>query len=176
MIKNLETRQLEEIKYDMLHAVPYMKFPTFIANISLSIYPVKQGDIPINGNVISQIPQEELWDKANVVLQENHFFYGTVRSNLQLARNDVTDEEIEKALLKVKLPHFKLDVAVLEKGENLSGGEKQRIAIARAMLRGERNCFLDEPTSSLDALTEKFIYEQLLNIVKKDTLVLVSHR
>lgn len=147
-----------------------------LLHLLLDIYSVKQGDIRINGNVISQVSQEELWDKANVVLQENHFFYGTVRSNLQLARNDLTDEEMEKALLKVRLPHFKLEDAVLEKGENLSGGEKQRIAIARALLRGERNWFLDEPTSSLDALTEKFIYEQLLNIAKKDTLVLVSHR
>lgn len=79
-------------------------------------------------------------------------------------------------LEKVKLDHFSLSDLVLEKGENLSGGEKQRLAIARAMLKGERVWVLDEPSSSIDALTEQAIYDQLFQQAKDDTLILVSHR
>ncbi|WP_368654639.1 thiol reductant ABC exporter subunit CydC [Ornithinibacillus sp. 4-3] len=147
-----------------------------LLHLLLDIYTVDQGEILIDGQSISLIHQEELWNKANVVLQENHFFYGTIRSNLQLARNDVTDEEMQTALFNVRLDHFTLDDPILEKGENLSGGEKQRLAIARAMLRGESCWFLDEPTSSVDALTEQSIYKQIFDQARNDTLVLISHR
>ncbi|WP_059170248.1 thiol reductant ABC exporter subunit CydC [Bacillus sp. FJAT-27445] len=142
----------------------------------MKMVPVNQGDIRINDQSISDISQENLWSEANVVLQENHFFYGTIRSNLQLAGDDLTDAEMEAALMKVKLDHFSLEYPVFEKGENLSGGEKQRLAIARALLKGKRNWFLDEPTSSIDALTEQFIYKHLFDQAKDDTLILVSHR
>src|SRR5690606_4488063 len=79
-------------------------------------------------------------------------------------------------LANVQLNHFLLSNQVLEKGENLSGGEKQRLAIARTMLKKAKLWLLDEPTSSLDAITEKKIYEQLFELAKDDTLVLVSHR
>ncbi|WP_053366305.1 thiol reductant ABC exporter subunit CydC [Bacillus sp. FJAT-27245] len=147
-----------------------------LLQLLLKIYPVDQGDIRIDNQSISHISQENLWREANVVLQENHFFYGTIRSNLQLASDELTDDAMEAALQKVKLGHFLLEDPVFEKGENLSGGEKQRLAIARAMLKGKCNWFLDEPTSSIDAITEQFIYSQLFEQAKDDTLILVSHR
>ena len=79
-------------------------------------------------------------------------------------------------LAKVALDHFSLTEPVLERGENLSGGEKQRLAIARAMLKGGNLWLLDEPTSSVDALTEQSIYDHLFEQAKEDTLILVSHR
>jgi len=79
-------------------------------------------------------------------------------------------------LEQVKLGHFSLDDKVLEKGENLSGGEKQRLAISRALLRNSPLWLLDEPTSSIDALTEAHILGHLFAKAIEDTVILVSHR
>lgn len=142
----------------------------------LKVLHAAEGEIRIGNHPLNHVDEHDLWSKCNVVLQDNHFFYGTIRENLDLARADKTDEELMKVLEKVQLAHFNLDSEVLERGENLSGGEKQRLAIARAMLKGGRLWILDEPASSIDALTEKFIYEELFEQAANDTLVLVSHR
>ncbi|MGF2617310.1 thiol reductant ABC exporter subunit CydC [Rossellomorea vietnamensis] len=142
----------------------------------LKVLHAAEGEIRIGNLPLNHLDGEDLWSKANVVLQDNHFFYGTIRENLELAQADRTDEELMKVLEKVQLAHFNLDSEVLERGENLSGGEKQRLAIARAILKGGRLWILDEPTSSIDALTEDFIYKQLFELAANDTLVLVSHR
>ncbi len=134
------------------------------------------GTIAIDGKGIDQYTQESIWKYTNVVLQENHFFYGTIRDNLAIASDDVTDEEMVDVLEKVELATFRLDDHVLEKGANLSGGEKQRLAIARAMLKNSFIWLLDEPTSSLDSLTEAAIYREIFRLAEEDTLVLVSHR
>lgn len=136
----------------------------------------QSGEISINGKEITKLNQESIWEHANVVLQENHFFYGTIRDNLRIAREDLTDEEMLHALKKVDLESFQLDDPVLEKGANLSGGEKQRLAISRAMLKNSFIWLLDEPTSSLDSLTGAKIYDELYQLAKEDTLILISHR
>lgn len=135
-----------------------------------------EGKLRIGEIPVERLPQEEIWKNANVVLQENHFFFGSIRSNLLLAAEESSDKELKNVLEKVKLASFSLDDEVLEKGENLSGGEKQRLAIARAMLKDKRLWLLDEPTSSVDALTERFVYEQLFKQAEGDTLILISHR
>jgi len=147
-----------------------------VVQLLLNMYEAAQGDMLINGKPIASIDQENIWQAANVVLQENHFFYGTVRENLQLAGDDVTEEEMEKVLADVHLEKFSLDDPVYEKGSNFSGGEKQRLAVARAMLKGKSLWLLDEPVSSVDAITSKDIYEQLFKQNKTDTLVLISHQ
>ncbi|MFA1821058.1 thiol reductant ABC exporter subunit CydC [Virgibacillus oceani] len=147
-----------------------------VLQLLLNMYEAEQGDIRINGKLMASIDQESIWQAANVVLQENHFFYGTVRENLQLAGEDVTEEEMEKVLAAVHLEKFSLDDPVYEKGNNFSGGEKQRLAVARAMLKGKSLWFLDEPVSSVDAVTAKGIYGQLFKQNKADTMVLISHQ
>ncbi|MGM0875251.1 MAG: thiol reductant ABC exporter subunit CydC [Bacillota bacterium] len=142
----------------------------------LKIYRANLGEIYLNDNLIDSVSQEDLWQRANVVLQENHFFFGTIRENLLLAKDGLSDNELEDILEKVSLRQFSLSDQVFEKGENLSGGEKQRLAIARAMLKDERLWLLDEPTSSVDSLTEQLIHDNLFLQSKGDTLVLVSHR
>nr|WP_220040926.1 thiol reductant ABC exporter subunit CydC [Niallia circulans] len=124
----------------------------------------------------STVSSEAIWEQTRVVLQENYYFYGTIRENLQLAESQLSDTQMEAALTKVKLEHFSLDHRVLEKGENLSGGEKQRLAIARAFLKKGHLWLLDEPTSSLDAQTEQSVYQEIFKYAEQDTFILVSHR
>lgn len=147
-----------------------------VLQLLLNVYPAKQGNIRLDGHRMDSLAQESIWDRTNVVLQENHFFFGTIRENLMIAKEGLTDQEMETALLHVQLDSFSLEDPVFEKGENLSGGEKQRLAIARAMLKDARVWLLDEPTSSVDAVTEKQLYDQLFRAAKDDTLILVSHR
>mgnify|MGYP001768661479 FL=1 len=142
----------------------------------LKIYQNHQGVIRINGISIDQLDEESLWKNANVILQDNHFFYGTVRDNLMIARDTVLDEDLEDVLKKVKLDYLSLADPLLERGGNLSGGEKQRLAIARVLLKKAPLWILDEPTSFLDALTEQSIYHHLFEAAKNDTVILVSHR
>ncbi|SEB04740.1 ATP-binding cassette, subfamily C, CydC [Thalassobacillus cyri] len=147
-----------------------------LMQLLLGITRSDKGDLLAGGVNLNQIEKEDLWAKSNVVLQENHFFYGTIRDNLLLANRALTDEAMKVALDRVELGHFSLDDAVYEKAENLSGGERQRLAIARAMLKGERLWLFDEPAFSVDALTEKIIYDHIFRQAKRDTLVLISHR
>ncbi|MGD7044698.1 thiol reductant ABC exporter subunit CydC [Jeotgalibacillus proteolyticus] len=144
--------------------------------LMLKVLQASEGDLQLGGHSIKHVNDEDIWSKSNVVLQDNHFFYGTIRENLELAGTGFSDEEFKHALYQVELSHFDLNSEVLERGENLSGGEKQRLAIARAMLKGQRLWILDEPTSSIDALTEQVLYERLFKQAADDTLVLVSHR
>lgn len=147
-----------------------------VLQLLLKIYEADAGEIKFNTQQLADLTQESIWRNTNVVLQENHFFYGTIRDNLSIARDHMTDTEMKLALQKVDLEHFELDDAVLEKGGNLSGGEKQRLAIARALLKNASVWFLDEPTSSIDALTESKIYGHLFEAAADDTLILISHR
>ncbi|MFC7062922.1 thiol reductant ABC exporter subunit CydC [Halobacillus seohaensis] len=147
-----------------------------LLQLLLKIQPFQEGVIQLGGVNLNQVGQEDLWARSNVVLQENHFFYGTIRHNLEIAREGVSDDVFVEVLQKVMLTHFSLDDHVLEHGENLSGGEKQRMAIARAILKGERLWLLDEPTSSVDALTERALYEEIFAQAAEDTVLIVSHR
>ncbi|MGX4668065.1 thiol reductant ABC exporter subunit CydC [Cerasibacillus sp. JNUCC 74] len=147
-----------------------------LMQLILKLVTPNKGKVCMNGKDISDIHPEDIWKICNVVLQENHFFYGTIRDNLLLADDTATDDALHSVLAKVQLDHFQLDDSVYEKGENLSGGEKQRLAIARAMLKDGRFWLLDEPASSLDAITEQVIYRHLFRQAKDDTVVLISHR
>lgn len=147
-----------------------------LMQLMLHLVTPEQGRIMINGIELAHADEESIWQLANVVLQENHFFYGTIRDNLLLANDTATDEQLQSILVMVQLEHFHLEDKVYERGENLSGGEKQRLAIARAMLKGGSFWVLDEPTSSLDAVTEQAIYEHLFRQAADDTVVLISHR
>ncbi|WP_085991410.1 thiol reductant ABC exporter subunit CydC [Oceanobacillus senegalensis] len=147
-----------------------------IMQLLLRIYLPDQGEICFNGKPVRRLAEESIWENTNVILQANHFFYGTIRDNLCIAKDNLADEEMLKVLEKVKLQHFSLDHQVLEKGENLSGGQKQRLAIARAMLKNAPIWLLDEPTSSMDALTESVINHHLFQQAKNDTFILISHR
>lgn len=132
------------------------------------------GEVRIDGRPLNEVTQESVWSQSSVVMQENHFFFGTVRENLALA-GDFSDDEMEAALRSVQL-RFALAEPVLEKGANLSGGERQRLAIARALLKNGSFWILDEATSALDARTESEVFAEIFRKADKATLVMVSHR
>ncbi|SFE97081.1 thiol reductant ABC exporter subunit CydC [Alteribacillus iranensis] len=147
-----------------------------LLQLILNIYDATEGEVRLNDLSVKNWKKERIWKNTKVVLQDNHFFHGTVKDNLQLAADRVRDDEMVSALEKVSLHSFSLEQPVYEKGANLSGGEKQRLAIARAMLKPGRLWLLDEPVSSVDAWTTKQVYHQLFEEASQDTLLLVSHR
>jgi len=149
---------------------------TSILELLLKLNTPTSGKIRIGDNALEEYDTENLWAHANVVLQENHFFSGTIRDNLLLADTTATDHQLLAILEQVDLQNKYLDDPVLEKGENLSDGEKQRLAIARALLRQGRLWLLDEPTSALDYVTEHHVLKLLLKRAQEDTLIMICHR
>lgn len=147
-----------------------------LIDLLLKLCTPSTGSICINGVTIDEIDETSIWDTTNAVLQQSHFFRGTIQDNLLLTEGEYTDKELEEVLTKVHLPDKSLTDVVYEKGENLSDGEKQRIAIARTLLRKGRLWLLDEPTSSLDYVTEQRVMTQIFAQSKKDTLLLICHR
>ena len=146
-----------------------------LMQLLLNVFPVDQGQLSIGGKPVETLDQEAIWQEMNIVLQENHFFFGTIRSNLSIANPAASDEEMERTLAQVQLELFPLEMKVEEKGQNLSGGQKQRLAIARALLKGKSLWFLDEPVSSVDSVTGRAIYEELFRQGHNDTFVVISH-
>ncbi|MDH6670915.1 ATP-binding cassette subfamily C protein CydC [Paenibacillus sp. LBL] len=147
-----------------------------IIDLLLKLRTPMDGDIRLNGISVKELDEASIWQAANVVLQQSHFFRGTIRDNLLLNGEEHTDEQLLEVLAKVQLPDTSLTDRVYEKGENLSDGEKQRLALARAMLRKGRLWLLDEPTSSLDYVTEQRVMKHLYTQAAHDTLLLICHR
>lgn len=134
-----------------------------------------QGIVKIDGQDTSTIHDESIHDQLGLMLQHNHFFSGNIRSNLQFAKDSATDSEMISVLKKAQLNKH-LDDVVFEKGVNLSGGEKQRLAFARLLLRNSTLWILDEPFTSIDVQTENQLFNTLLQQAKNKTLLLITHR
>ena len=136
----------------------------------------------IDGTDVRELTFESLADAVGVVSQETYLFHASVRENLRFARPDATDEEIEAAAraaqvheLIASLPDG-YDTVVGERGFRFSGGEKQRIAIARTILRNPPVLVLDEATSALDAQTERAVDEALRELAEGRTTIVIAHR
>lgn len=143
--------------------------------VLMGILSADSGSVKLNGEPLETFNKESAWERMNTVLQENHYFYGTIRSNLMIAREDATESDLKEALRKVNMESFALDAKVEEKGQNLSGGEKQRLAVARAILKGQSLWLLDEPFSSVDPVTSREISNRLFNDYVDDTFLIISH-
>ncbi len=153
-----------------------------IINLVCRLYDVNKGEILVDGKNLRVIKYHDLRQQIGVVLQETFLFNGTIFENIAYARPDATTEEIIEAATAAYAHEFiskkpdGYDTEVGERGNKLSGGEKQRIAIARAILRDPRILILDEATSSLDTETEKKIQEALRNLTKGRTTIAIAHR
>ena len=153
-----------------------------ILNLIPRFYDCNSGDITIDGKSIYSVKLEELRKNISIVTQDTTLFDDTIKNNILYANLNATDDEIEEASKKSfadefikKLPN-KYDTIIGENGIRLSGGEKQRISIARAMLKKTPIILLDEATSSLDAETENKIQEAITLLTKNKTTIVIAHR
>jgi len=153
-----------------------------LINLILRFFDPQNGDILIDDKNISEIKISSLRKNIAIVSQDTLLFHGTVSENIAFGNQKAKQTDIEKAAVEagadnfIKLLPQKYDTIVGENGANLSGGEKQRIAIARAILRDPSVLILDEPTSSLDAEAEDKIKQTLANIAKERTTITIAHR
>lgn len=155
---------------------------TTIINLLSRFYDVDKGKIYIDGIDISQVKQEELRQKIGIVLQDTYLFKGTVKDNIRYSKMDATDEEIIAASKKSQAHSFihrlpdSYDSLVEEEGSNFSQGQRQLIAIARAILADPEILILDEATSSVDTKTELQIQEGMRELMKGRTSFIIAHR
>src|SRR5256886_2140207 len=155
---------------------------TTLGYLAARLYDVSRGRITIGGIDIRDLSFQALSDLVGVVSQETYLFHETVRENLRFAKPDATDEEIEAAAEAARIHHViaalpdGYETVVGERGYRFSGGEKQRIAIARTILRNPPILVLDEATSSLDTETERLVQEALDQLSAGRTTIAIAHR
>ena len=140
-----------------------------------------KGTIEIGGKEISRIQEAELMRHVTLIRHNSYLFKGTVEDNLRMAKPDAAKDEMERALAKVNLLSFLntqqgLQTKLLEKAGNLSGGQCQRLALARALLHDTPVYIFDEATSNIDAESEELIMDVIRQLAKEKTVLLISHR
>ena len=153
-----------------------------IVNLLCRFYEYDSGSVLIDGKELNTLAKGSLRDAIGYVTQEAFLFNGTVRENLSLADRKADDDSIWKALEAAKAAEFvralpeQLDTNVGERGVKLSGGEKQRLSIARALLKDPPILLLDEATASVDNQTELLIQQALDELMKNRTSIVIAHR
>ena len=153
-----------------------------LLKLFMRFWDTNSGEITINDQNIKTIPTKHLRDMQSYVTQETHLFHDSIAANIAIGKPGATREEIIEAAKKASLHEFIMklpdgyDTEVGELGDTLSGGEKQRIGIARAFLHDAPFILLDEPTSNLDSLNEGIILKSLQEEKKDKTILIVSHR
>jgi ATP-binding cassette, subfamily B, bacterial len=155
---------------------------TTISALVPRLYDVTSGSISINGDDIRELTIESLRNSIGIVTQDAHMFHDTIAANLRYAKADATDDEMQGACkaaqiwdLISSLPNG-FDTVVGERGHRLSGGEKQRLAIARLLLKAPRIVILDEATAHLDSENEALVQEALSSALKDRTSIVIAHR
>jgi ATP-binding cassette subfamily B protein len=152
---------------------------TTLGYLTARLYDPEGGRVLIDGVDIRELTFSALADAVGVVSQETYLFHASVRENLRFARPDATDEEIEAAARAAQIHHTiaaGYDTVVGERGFRFSGGEKQRIAIARTILRNPPVLVLDEATSALDVQTERAVEQALEQLAEGRTTIVIAHR
>jgi ATP-binding cassette, subfamily B, bacterial len=146
------------------------------------LYDATKGRVTIDGRDVRELTFESLADSVGVVSQETYLFHASVRENLAFAKPDASEEEIENAARAAQIHELiatlpdGYDTVVGERGYRFSGGEKQRIAIARTILRNPPILVLDEATSALDTQTERAVQEALERLSEGRTTITIAHR
>jgi ATP-binding cassette, subfamily B, bacterial len=155
---------------------------TTLAYLAARLYDVDRGSVSIGGVDVRDLSFKALSDLVGVVSQETYLFHASIAENLRYAKPDATDEELVAAAEAARIDHVIValaegyDTVVGERGYRFSGGEKQRIAIARTILRNPPILVLDEATSSLDTETERLVQEALDRLSEGRTTIAIAHR
>ena len=192
-LNNLDIRPPEEpvLQNISLHAKPGATIAlvgptgagkTTIISLLSRFYDVDEGSIRIDGHDIRDVQQASLRKQLGIVLQDTFLFSGTVRENIRYGRLDATDEEVEAAAKLANADSFirllpgGYNSQVSEQGNNFSEGQRQLLAIARAVLADPRILILDEATSSVDTRTEVHLQQALLRLLEGRTAFVIAHR
>lgn len=155
---------------------------TTLAKLLMNFYQCEKGELIISGYNIKDINVESLRDKISYISQETFLFNGTIIENLSLGNPYLTYEEIIEACKKAQIHDFinslplRYNTLVEENGANFSGGQKQRLSIARAILRKPEILIMDEATSNLDSITERAIEKTIHEFSKDITTIIIAHR
>ncbi|MCR5823505.1 MAG: ABC transporter ATP-binding protein/permease [Lachnospiraceae bacterium] len=153
-----------------------------IASLLARFWDVKSGRILVNGEDIRNVSLGDLMDRISMVFQRVYLFQDTIYNNIAIGRPNATREEVEEAARKARCYDFIMqlpegfDTVIGEGGASLSGGEQQRISIARCILKDAPIVILDEATASVDADNEKAIQEAISELCKDKTLLVIAHR
>ncbi len=153
-----------------------------IANLLPLFWDVQKGEVLLRGADVRTVPLAELMDKISMVFQRVYLFQDTVYNNIAIGRMDATREEVEEAAKKARCYDFIMalpdgfETVIGEGGASLSGGEQQRISIARCILKDAPIVILDEATASVDADNESHIQAAISELVRGKTLMVIAHR
>ena len=153
-----------------------------LLKLLMRFYETENGSVFYGENNVNKVNTHALRNNVSYVTQETFLFTDTIENNIRVAKADATREEIIAAAKKASIHDFIMstpqgyDTVLAELGDSISGGEKQRIGIARAFLHDSKMIFLDEPTSNIDSLNEGLILRSLEQEKKDKTIILVSHR
>lgn len=155
---------------------------TTVSYLIPRLYDTNDGSVKVDGHDVRQLTLRSLAEGIGVVTQETYLFHDTMAANLRYAKPDATDAELEEACRAANIYEFidelpaRFETVVGERGYRLSGGEKQRLAIARVILKDPRILILDEATSHLDSRSEALIQEALERLMVGRTSVVIAHR
>ena len=155
---------------------------TTLVNMLTRFYEYDDGEIRVDGTPLRDLPKAALRSAVGMVTQESFLFNGTVRDNLRLGRPTASDDELWQALEDANARDFverlpnRMDTVVGERGVKLSVGEKQRVSIARALLKDPPILILDEATASVDTETERLIQQALDRLMQRRTSFVIAHR
>lgn len=155
---------------------------TTITNLIPRLYDVNKGSIEIDGHDIRDVTLESLRKQIGIVIQEPYLFNDTIEENLRYGKKDATEGEIVEACKAAYIHDFimtlpnRYKTIVGNRGVKLSGGEKQRVSIARVILRDPSIIILDEATSSLDSISEMYIQKAMIPLLKDRTSFVIAHR
>jgi len=153
-----------------------------MASLLLGQKQVLKGQILVNGLNLDRIESDELYQSVALVSAHSYIFKGTIRENLLMAKGDVSEADLQKALQLARLDEFikslpnGMETLVLENGSSLSGGQKQRLALARTILADRQLIIFDEATSNIDVESEELIWQSIYELSKVKTILVISHR
>jgi len=185
---NEDRKILKNVSFEIPHANkvavvgPSGAGKSTLARLLFRFYDVDAGSISIDGQNISSVTQASLRANIGIVPQDTVLFNCSIDHNIRYAKLDATDEEVQQAAKHANIHDFIISLpegyqtVVGERGLKLSGGEKQRIAIARVILKNPRILVFDEATSSLDSHSEQLILESLKDVAEKHTTLVIAHR